>query len=45
MAAYAPGSSTFLYEWISTTLMRSFMPVVVCLLLLGWMYLQEKKSS
>jgi hypothetical protein len=45
MAAYAPGSSTFLYEWISTTLMRSFMPVAVCLLLLGWMFLQEKKRN
>ncbi len=45
MAAYAPGSSTFLYEWISTTLMRSFMPVVVCVTLLGWMFLQEKKSN
>jgi hypothetical protein len=26
-------------------LMRSFMPVVVCVTLLGWMFLQEKKSN
>jgi len=45
MAAYAPGGSAFLYEWISTTLMRSFMPVVLCLTLLGWLFLREKRSD
>ncbi|HEY5159037.1 MAG TPA: hypothetical protein VII93_13840 [Anaerolineales bacterium] len=45
MAAYAPGGPAFLYDWISTTLMRSFMPVVICLTLLGWLLLREKKSD
>jgi hypothetical protein len=41
IAAYAPGGSEFLYEWISTTLMRSFMPVAFCLTLLGFLSLKE----
>jgi len=41
IAAYAPEGSDFLYEWISTTLMRSFMPSGVCLTLLGFLSLKD----
>jgi hypothetical protein len=45
IAAYAPRDPNFLYAWISTTLMRSFMPVVVCFMLLGWSFLSEKEKE